>query len=45
LIKLIMKIIRKKRKTGCYIHVPLGAVGYVATLELSSRGGEAGATW
>jgi hypothetical protein len=40
-----MKIIRKKRKMRCYIHVPLGAVGYVATLELSSRGGEAGATW
>jgi hypothetical protein len=27
------------------VHNPLGAVGYVATPELSSRGGEAGATW
>jgi hypothetical protein len=27
------------------VHRPLGAVGYVAALELSSRGGEAGATW
>jgi hypothetical protein len=27
------------------VHSPLGAVGYVATLEHSSRGGEAGATW
>jgi hypothetical protein len=27
------------------VHSPLGAVGYVAALELSSRGGEAGATW
>jgi hypothetical protein len=31
-----------------FIHVvysPLGAVGYVAAPELSSRGGEVGATW
>jgi hypothetical protein len=27
------------------VHSPLGAVGYVAAPELSSRGGEAGATW
>jgi hypothetical protein len=27
------------------VHSPLGAVRYVAALELSSRGGEAGATW
>jgi hypothetical protein len=27
------------------VHSPLGAVEYVAALELSSRGGEAGATW
>jgi hypothetical protein len=27
------------------VHHPLGAVGYVAAPELSSRGGEAGATW
>jgi hypothetical protein len=27
------------------VHSPLGAVGYVATPELSSRRGEAGATW
>jgi hypothetical protein len=27
------------------VHNPLGAVGYVAAPELSSRGGEAGATW
>jgi hypothetical protein len=27
------------------VHSPLGAVGYVTALELSSRGGEAGATW
>jgi hypothetical protein len=27
------------------VHIPLGAVGYVAALELSSQGGEAGATW
>jgi hypothetical protein len=27
------------------VHSPLEAVGYVAALELSSRGGEAGATW
>jgi hypothetical protein len=27
------------------VHSPLGAMGYVAALELSSRGGEAGATW
>jgi hypothetical protein len=27
------------------VHSPLGAVGYVAEPELSSRGGEAGATW
>jgi hypothetical protein len=27
------------------VHSPLGAVGYVAALELSSRGGEVGATW
>jgi hypothetical protein len=27
------------------IHSPLGAVGYVAAPELSSRGGKAGATW
>jgi hypothetical protein len=27
------------------VHSPLGAVGYVAALELSSWGGEAGATW
>jgi hypothetical protein len=27
------------------VHNPLGAVGYVAALELSSRGGEARATW
>jgi hypothetical protein len=26
------------------IHNPLGAVGYIAAPELSSRGGEAGAT-
>jgi hypothetical protein len=26
------------------VHSPLGAVGYVASLELSSQGGEAGAT-
>jgi hypothetical protein len=26
-------------------HRPLGAMGYVAALKLSSRGGEAGATW
>jgi hypothetical protein len=26
-------------------HSPLGAVGYVAAPELSSQGGEAGATW
>jgi hypothetical protein len=27
------------------VHSPLGAVGYMAAPELSSRGGEAGATW
>jgi hypothetical protein len=27
------------------VHNPLGTVGYVAALELSSREGEAGATW
>jgi hypothetical protein len=27
------------------VHNPLGAVGYVAAPTLSSRGGEAGATW
>jgi hypothetical protein len=27
------------------VHSPLGAVGYVAAPELSSRGGETGATW
>jgi hypothetical protein len=27
------------------VHSPLGAVGYVAVPELSSRGGEFGATW
>jgi hypothetical protein len=27
------------------LHNPVGAVGYVAAPELSSRGGEAGATW
>jgi hypothetical protein len=27
------------------VHNPLGAVGYVAASEPSSRGGEAGATW
>jgi hypothetical protein len=27
------------------VHSPLGAMGYVAAPELSSRGGEAGATW
>jgi hypothetical protein len=27
------------------VHSPLGAVGYVAAPELSSRGGEVGATW
>jgi hypothetical protein len=27
------------------VHNPLGAVGYVAAPELSSRGGEAEATW
>jgi hypothetical protein len=27
------------------VHSPLGAVGYVAAPELSSRGDEAGATW
>jgi hypothetical protein len=27
------------------VHCPLGAVGYVVAPELSSRGGEAGATW
>jgi hypothetical protein len=27
------------------VHIPLGGVGYVAAPELSSRGGEAGATW
>jgi hypothetical protein len=27
------------------VHSPLGVVGYVAASELSSRGGEAGATW
>jgi hypothetical protein len=27
------------------VHNPLGVVGYVAALELSSQGGEAGATW
>jgi hypothetical protein len=27
------------------VHNPLGAVGYVAAPELSSRGGEARATW
>jgi hypothetical protein len=27
------------------VHSPLGAVGYVAAPEPSSRGGEAGATW
>jgi hypothetical protein len=27
------------------VHNPLGAVGYVATPELFSRGGEAGVTW
>jgi hypothetical protein len=27
------------------VHSPLRAVGYVATPELSSQGGEAGATW
>jgi hypothetical protein len=27
------------------VHSPLGAVGYVTAPELSSRGGEAGATW
>jgi hypothetical protein len=26
-------------------HNPLGAMGYVAAPELSSRGGEAGVTW
>jgi hypothetical protein len=27
------------------VHSPLGAVGYMAAPELSSRGGKAGATW
>jgi hypothetical protein len=27
------------------VHSPLGVMGYVAAPELSSRGGEAGATW
>jgi hypothetical protein len=27
------------------VHSPLGAMGYVAALELSSWGGEVGATW
>jgi hypothetical protein len=27
------------------VHSPLGAVGYMAAPEISSRGGEAGATW
>jgi hypothetical protein len=27
------------------VHSPLGAVGYVVAPKLSSRGGEAGATW
>jgi hypothetical protein len=27
------------------VHSPLGVVGYVAASKLSSRGGEAGATW
>jgi hypothetical protein len=27
------------------VHSPLGAMGYVVAPELSSRGGEAGATW
>jgi hypothetical protein len=27
------------------VHSPLGAVGYVVAPEISSRGGEAGATW
>jgi hypothetical protein len=27
------------------VHSPLGAMGYVAAPELSSQGGEAGATW
>jgi hypothetical protein len=27
------------------VHSPLGAVGYVIASELSSRGGEVGATW
>jgi hypothetical protein len=27
------------------VHSPLGVVGYIAAPELSSRGGEAGATW
>jgi hypothetical protein len=27
------------------VHSPLGAVGYVAAPELSSRGGEVGVTW
>jgi hypothetical protein len=27
------------------VHIPLGGVGYVAALELSSQGGEARATW
>jgi hypothetical protein len=27
------------------VHIPLGAMGYVAASELSSRGGDAGATW
>jgi hypothetical protein len=27
------------------VHSPLGGVGYVAAPELSSQGGEAGATW
>jgi hypothetical protein len=27
------------------VHSPLGAVGYMAAPELSSRGGEVGATW
>jgi hypothetical protein len=27
------------------VHIPLGVVGYVVAPELSSRGGEAGATW
>jgi hypothetical protein len=27
------------------VHIPLGAVGYVAAPELSSQRGEAGATW